>query len=120
MAWPGTRGWPAPFAYRITLTAGIAFDSQPINHGWQLASEAGQNMGSAKIFSLGKLLALDERETLRCFGQYYEDVLATPDGDDHGNIRNFLKSGWKGVEFPSGLALTPRGAFEYEAAQEIY
>jgi len=23
-------------------------------------------------------------------------VLATPDGDDHPNIRNFMKSGWEG------------------------
>ena len=86
----------------------------------ELSSDPGQNMGSAKIFSLGKLLALDERDTLRCFGQYYDDVLATPDGDDHGNIRNFMKCGWKGVEFPSGLALTPKGAFEYAPAQEVY
>ena len=28
-----------------------------------------------------------------------------PDGSDHGNIRNFMKSGWKGVSFPDGLAL---------------
>ena len=27
---------------------------------------------------------------------YYRDVLATPDGDDHPNIRNFMKSGWEG------------------------
>ena len=61
-----------------------------------------------------------ERDTLRCFGQYYEDVVATPDGDDHGNIRNFMKCGWKGVSFPAGLALQPKGAYEYEPAQETY
>ena len=41
-------------------------------------AQTGQNMGSAKIFSLGKLLHLMS-DTLRCFGQYYDDVLASGD-----------------------------------------
>ena len=87
----------------------------------ELASEAGTNSGSAKIFSLGKLAELDEAQTLALFGQYYQDVKDTPDGDDHGNIRNFMKSGWAGVDFPAGLALIPKGsAYEYEASQEMY
>ena len=32
-------------------------------------------------------------------------VLKSPDGTDHGNIRNFMKTGWDGVSFPDGLAL---------------
>ncbi|WP_188863865.1 HopJ type III effector protein, partial [Aliivibrio fischeri] len=38
--------------------------------------------------------------TLACFGQYYRhDVLENPQGDDHQNIRNFMVTGWAGVQF---------------------
>src|SRR3546814_975311 len=43
---------------------------------------------------------LSEAETLACFGCFYrEDVLKNPDGTDHQNIRNFMRSGWGGVAF---------------------
>lgn len=32
-------------------------------------------------------------------------MIRTPQGGDHGNIRNMIKSGWKGVAFPHGLGL---------------
>jgi hypothetical protein len=41
---------------------------------------------------------------LACFGTYYrDDVLANPEGSDHGNIRNFMKTGWAGVSLPEGV-----------------
>jgi HopJ type III effector protein len=69
---------------------------------------ADANQGSAKILSFGQLTSLDERATLRAFGQHYVDVVADPAGDSHGNIRNFMLQGWAGVEFPEGLALAPK------------
>ncbi|HBA98394.1 MAG TPA: type III effector, partial [Gammaproteobacteria bacterium] len=36
-----------------------------------------------------------------CFGQYYQDVLNTPESDSHGNIRNFMTYGWEGLKFES-------------------
>ena len=55
-----------------------------------VASAADQNQGSAKIFSFAKLQELDEATTLQLFGRFYrKDVLENPDGDDHGNIRNY-------------------------------
>ncbi len=64
------------------------------------ANEANQNNGSCKIFAFAKLNGLSEEETLACFGAFYrEDVLQNPQGDDHANIRNFIKSGWGGVHF---------------------
>ena len=42
------------------------------------------------------------------WGQYYRDVLATPDGTDHQNIRNFMKNGWDGVDFYNGISLTKK------------
>lgn len=71
-----------------------------------LVNEAGTNEGSCKIFAFAKLHQLSDQATLACFGQYYrDDVLAHPNGNDHGNIRNFMNSGWSGIEF-DGAALT--------------
>lgn len=65
-----------------------------------LRSEAGQNNGSCKIFSFAKLQRLTPQQTLHCFGDYYrKDVLDSPNGTDHQNIRNFMKTGWDGVWF---------------------
>lgn len=58
-------------------------------------NQAGQNNGSCKIFAFAKIKELDEQSTLACFGQYYrDDVLKNPNGNDHANIRNFIKHGW--------------------------
>ncbi|EAR62249.1 HopJ type III effector protein [Neptuniibacter caesariensis] len=64
-------------------------------------NEAGTNEGSCKIFAFAKLNGLEEEKTLKCFGRFYQDVLNTPEGDDHGNIRNFMKHGWSGINFES-------------------
>ncbi len=65
-------------------------------------NEAGQNNGSCKILAFGQLNNLSVEETLACFGKFYrEDVLGDPDGDGHQNIRNFIRSGWEGVNFAS-------------------
>ena len=74
-----------------------------------VSSEPGQNMGSAKIFSFASISKLDQATTLHLFGDYYrKDVLEHPDGTDHANIRAFMKGGWDCVEFPEGLALSPK------------
>lgn len=64
------------------------------------------NEGSCKVFSFGKLASLSPEETLACFGEHYRSVVADPAGDSHGNIRAFMKTGWEGVLFPDGIALT--------------
>lgn len=65
-----------------------------------LVNEAGTNEGSCKIFALAQHLGLNETETLNLFGKFYrDDVLGNPEGSDHGNIRNFVKTGWKGIQF---------------------
>jgi hypothetical protein len=74
-----------------------------------VVSAAGDNMGSAKIFSFAKLANLDEAATLQLFGRYYRvDVLKHPEAQDHANIRAFMRGGWGCVSFPEGLALSPR------------
>jgi hypothetical protein len=70
-----------------------------------LLNEAGKNNGSCKLFAFARLHKLSPQQTLSCFGTYYRnDVLKHPDGTDHQNIRNFIKTGWEGIEF-SGNAL---------------
>ena len=71
------------------------------NNG-ELENKAGSNEGSCKIFYFAQLNELTELETLSLFGTYYRnDVLANPTGTDHGNIRNFMLSGWSGIKFDS-------------------
>jgi len=73
-----------------------------------LLNEAGKNNGSCKLFSFARLHNLSPQQTLHCFGDYYrKDVLLNPDGTDHQNIRNFIKTGWAGIEF-DGSALTAK------------
>lgn len=70
-----------------------------------LVNQAGENSGSCKIFSFAKMHELTNRQTLHCFGDYYrDDVLQNPGEENHQNIRNFMTSGWKEIEF-SGDAL---------------
>ena len=65
-----------------------------------IVNEANQNNGSCKIFSFAKINNLSEKETLALFGDFYRnDVLQNPEGEDHQNIRNFIKYGWNGILF---------------------
>jgi hypothetical protein len=76
-----------------------SYTPQTFTNG-ELINNAGENAGSCKIFSFAKLNNLTEEQTLHCFGDYYRvDVLQHPAGDDHQNIRNFIKTGWAGVNF---------------------
>ena len=70
-------------------------------------NEAGKNSGSCKLFSFAQINQLTKQQTLNCFGNYYKDVLNTPEGNDHQNIRNFMKTGWEGIVF-EGEALSKK------------
>jgi hypothetical protein len=60
-----------------------------------------QNQGSAKVLYFAKLLNLSKEDTLLLFAEHYQSVLADPEGDNHQNIRQFMKNGWEGVRFES-------------------
>lgn len=75
-----------------------------------IVNKPGENEGSAKLLSYAALSEFDKDTTLKLWGQYYREVLADPDGDSHQNIRNFMKSGWDGVPFENGIALTRKNA----------
>ncbi|AOT08795.1 HopJ type III effector protein [Pseudoalteromonas luteoviolacea] len=101
------RGESIEFEHTIQLIDSL-YDFTPcaFKNGEQ-TNDAGTNLGSCKILAFAKQHNLSEQATLHCFGQYYRhDVLKNPDGDDHGNIRNFIKSGWDGVSFQNNPLIT--------------
>lgn len=65
---------------------------------------ATENQGSAKVLSFAQIENLDAVQTLSLFAEHYQAVLATPEGNDHQNIRQFMQNGWRGVQF-EGTAL---------------
>jgi len=65
-----------------------------------LDNKAGENSGSCKLFSFAKEQGFTQEETLTCFGSiYFEEVLGHTEGTGHQNIRNFIKTGFKGLSF---------------------
>jgi len=90
-----------------TINSNYDFTPTQFSNG-KLLNAAGQNDGSCKLFSFANLYQLTEEQTLACFGAYYRDeVLAQPDADNHQNIRNFIKTGWAGIQF-EGDALSEK------------
>ena len=94
------------FAETISvIEAHYIFEPTAFENGTQ-HNAAGENSGSCKIFAFAEIQQLIPETTLACFGAYYfEDVLGNPNGTDHQNIRNFMKTGWDGIAF-YGSALT--------------
>lgn len=81
------------------------FIPTPFYNGTQ-HNAAEENSGSCKIFAFAQLQNLLQAETLACFGTYYfDEVLGYPEGTNHQNIRNFINTGWHGIQF-EGEALT--------------
>jgi hypothetical protein len=76
------------------------FDFTPsaFNNGG-VQNSAEQNQGSCKVFALAQLLQLSKEQALRCFGEHYRDVLATPDVDNHHNLRRVLRDGLADISF---------------------
>lgn len=63
-------------------------------------NSAGTNEGSCKILAFARLHDMSADKTPYLFGRYYrEDVVNNPQGQDHANIRNFIKHGWDKVSF---------------------
>lgn len=58
-----------------------------------------QNEGSCKVLGLAALEDFSDEEALLAFAEHYRSVLATPDGEDHQNIRSLQKNGLKAVSF---------------------
>lgn len=85
-----------------TIEANYAYTPQSFNNGIGedcVHNPAGKNEGSCKIFAFGQLQQLAPEQTLACFAEHYQKVLAIPEASDHANIRSFMKYGWAGIEF---------------------
>lgn len=80
------------------IDANYDFTPTTFKNGHQL-NNAGENNGSCKIFGFAQMHNLTTEETLSLFGGFYKDVLQTPEGTDHQNIRNFMQFGWDGIQF---------------------
>jgi hypothetical protein len=65
----------------------------------ELENSQEQNQGSCRVLALAKLLQLTDEQALCCFGEHYRDVLASPSGDSHQNIRQLQQHGLEGVRF---------------------
>ena len=82
-----------------TIEENYNFTPTAFENGLQ-HNAAGENSGSCKLFAFAEIQNLSEAAPLACFGAYYtEDVLKNPEGTDHQNIRNFMKTGWNGIAF---------------------
>ncbi len=98
---------PESIGFSDTMTIiGQYYDYQPIGfRNGPVENAAGSNEGSCKIFAFAQLNGLSPELTLHLFGDYYrQDVLQAPDADNHQNIRQFMQSGWDGIQF-DGQAL---------------
>jgi hypothetical protein len=90
-----------------TIEENYTFTPTAFQNGEQ-HNNAGENSGSCKLFAFSQLQKLSAAETLACFGAYYfEEVLGDPNGTNHQNIRNFIKTGWDGIQF-EGVALVQK------------
>ena len=80
------------------IAAGYEYQPQAFTNG-DVQNAALQNEGSCKTLGLAVLEGLSDQEALLAFGEHYRSVSATPDGNDHGNIRALIKHGLAGVKF---------------------
>jgi hypothetical protein len=99
-------GGTCSFAEALALIdSNYEYFAVPFKNGG-LLNPANVNTGSAKMFSFALMTKMDEQAALRLFGEIASDL--SPDGTDHMNIRNFIKSGWSGIEFDNGLAIVSK------------
>jgi hypothetical protein len=90
-----------------TIEENYSFTPTAFQNGAQ-HNAAGENSGSCKLFAFALLQKLTVQETLACFGAYYfDEVLGDLNASNHQNIRNFMKTGWDGIQF-EGEALATK------------
>jgi hypothetical protein len=89
------KSFPVTIAF---IDENYTFTPTTFKNGNQL-NNAGENNGSCKIFAFAQMQHLSKEETLSLFGDFYQDVLNSPDATDHQNIRNFMIFGWDRIHF---------------------
>lgn len=89
------KSFPETIAY---IDKNYTFTPTAFKNGNQVNNE-GENNGSCKIFAFAQMHQLTKEETLGLFGEFYQEVLNTPEANNHQNIRNFIIFGWDGIRF---------------------
>jgi hypothetical protein len=98
------------FAQTIELIDALYDFTPTAFENGELHNAAGQNNGSCKIFAFAAIHQLSAPQTLQLFGDYYRvEVLPDLKGDNHQNIRNFIRTGWDGIHF-AGTALAVKAS----------
>lgn len=88
-----------PFADTLAfIEANYEFTASGFQNG-DLRNEADQNQGSCKVLALAELAGFSSEQALKCFGEHYRDVVASPQGDSHQNIRQLQQHGLDAVRF---------------------
>jgi len=82
----------------MVIDSSYEFSETAFDNG-DVHNDVGENSGSCRLFAFAQLNKLSEQETLYCFAQYYRDVLQSPEGESHQNIRQFMQKGWSHVIF---------------------
>ena len=84
------------------IEANYDYTPSAFKNGNQQNAET-ENQGSARVLFFAKLHNLSQEDTLSLFAEHYDAVLATPEGTDHQNIRQFQQFGWGGVSFENDV-----------------
>jgi hypothetical protein len=64
-----------------------------------VANSAEQNQGSCRVLALALMQNLSGEQALKCFGEHYRDVLATPGRDNHHNLRRLQADSLADIHF---------------------
>lgn len=76
------------------------FDFTPVAfRNGKVVNSAEQNQGSCRVLAFAMLNGLSSEQALKCFGEHYRDVLATPGADNHHNLRRLQAEGLTDITF---------------------
>lgn len=85
----------------VTILSAITGVRHDTNYGFSVGTnknDAGKNTKSLTILVFAKYAGLTVEQTLPLFGEAWDEVRATPAGNDHLNIRELMLKGWSGVQ----------------------
>jgi len=68
-------------------------------------NDKNSNQWSGRILSYAIINKLNTIETLKLFGEYYQEVLDNPNADSHKNIRALMKYGIESAKFDNNKLL---------------
>jgi hypothetical protein len=89
--------------YQFSSTLGFIdrwFDSSPCAfRNGAVHNTADQNQGSCRVLAMALMQGFTAEQALKCFGEHYRDVLATPGISNHHNLRRLQAEGLVDIHF---------------------